>query len=71
MYQNIQIGKAGCYECYHVFDLPQNDAQQGGATFMKCPNCKWSHPRYEFKRHYTDPHYREWPYDDPTVPFDC
>jgi hypothetical protein len=63
-------GRMMCYRCYYSFPAPIDKLM---AQDVKCPNCKTVDAYYQHKCHESDPnrHSAGWPYDDPTVPYDC
>lgn len=63
-------GRLMCYRCRHSFPAPKVNHR---GEEVECPNCK-SKDRYD--QHKCDPndpfsHSLGWPYDDPTIPYDC
>jgi hypothetical protein len=64
-------GKLMCYYCRHVFPIPENAVTR--FTDVTCPKCSFVDMRQHFKADESDPlrHPLGWPYDDPTVPYDC
>lgn len=65
------IGRLMCYHCRHSFRVPAHATKR--YTRVKCPHCGEVEPRDQYKAHFTDPlrHPLGWPYDDPTVAYDC
>jgi hypothetical protein len=64
-------GKLMCYYCRHEFPIPET-ANWYHAQVV-CPNCSRSNTRDHFRASPNDPLRNRlgWPYDDPTVPYDC
>lgn len=61
-----------CYHCRYVFPIPEN-ARTTSYVQVTCPHCNSTEHRDQFKAAKTDPyrHPLGWPYDDPTVGYDC
>jgi predicted RNA-binding Zn-ribbon protein involved in translation (DUF1610 family) len=60
-----------CYHCWHSFPTPPEATRI--YDDVKCPNCGQEEMRQHHKCHESDPlrHPLGWPYDDPTIPYDC
>ena len=64
-------GRLMCYHCRHSFLIPKNATSRW--TRVKCRNCGKVEDREHFRTHEDDPLKNSlgWPYDDPTVDYDC
>lgn len=64
------MGRLMCYRCHYSFPAPK---VKHGYVDVKCPNCNSEDEYQHHKCHYLDPNRNPlgWPYDDPTIPYDC
>lgn len=60
-----------CYHCHYNFTAPVEAASL--YDFVVCPHCGETEQRQHYKCDDEDPlrHPLGWPYDDPTIPYDC
>jgi hypothetical protein len=65
------VGRLVCYHCWFSFPIPTKTDKN--SLLVECPNCKSRERRDQYKCDEKDPlrHPLGWPYDDPTVPYDC
>lgn len=64
-------GRLMCYRCRHSFPAPDNVISR--FWDVTCPQCGRVDMYQHHKCDASDPlrHPLGWPYDDPTVPYDC
>ena len=64
-------GRIMCYHCWHSFLSPPKATHRYNS--VECLNCGEVEMREQYKCAENDPlrHSLGWPYDDPTVPYDC
>lgn len=64
-------GRVMCYNCRHTFPAPQHAKTRHDD--VRCEHCGIVSERQHFKSADDDPlrHPLGWPYDDPTIPYDC
>jgi ribosomal protein S27E len=65
------VGRLMCYWCRHSFDIPY--AASRSSSEVTCPHCGATENRDQYMCDERDPlrHPLGWPYDDPTVDYDC
>ena len=70
--KNNLLGKFQCFHCKHIFKIP---AHKKPSLYddIECPNCSLVEFRQHYKCHedYEFKHPLGWPYDDPTIDYDC
>lgn len=66
------LGKLQCFHCGYIFDIP-NCKNPNFYDRIKCKGCGEVEHRQNYKCHssYEFKHPLGWPYDDPTIDYDC
>jgi hypothetical protein len=66
------LGKLQCFHCECIFDIPMYKSPSS-FDYIECPQCKISERRQNYRCHenYEFKHPLGWPYNDPTIPYDC